>query len=133
MATDESAAKRRLFLKALRAKMGNVTAACEVIGIQRAVYYRWYRSDKTFREQVQAVQEELLDLAEEKLLELIREKNVAAIIFYLKTKAKDRGYVERSEVASRIDGELIIRVVDPATQAEETVKAGENVKVGGTE
>ena len=37
------------------------------------------------------------DLAESKLVEQIREGNMTAIIFYLKTKAKARGYVERLE------------------------------------
>lgn len=39
-----------------------------------------------------------LDLAEGKLLKAINDDNLSAIIFYLKTKGRDRGYCERSEI-----------------------------------
>jgi len=38
-----------------------------------------------------------LDLAESKLMEAINAGNLTAIIFFLKTQGKKRGYVERSE------------------------------------
>lgn len=39
-----------------------------------------------------------LDLAEGKLLKSINDGNLSAIIFYLKTKGRDRGYCERNEI-----------------------------------
>ena len=39
-----------------------------------------------------------IDFVESKLFELFKEKNTTATIFYLNTKAKKRGYVERQEV-----------------------------------
>ena len=38
-----------------------------------------------------------LDLAETKLIEAIGKGNMTAIIFYLKTQGKERGYIERFE------------------------------------
>lgn len=38
-----------------------------------------------------------LDLAETKLIEQIGKGNMTAIIFYLKTQGKERGYIERVE------------------------------------
>ena len=47
---------------------------------------------------MQAVEEEVaqqtLDLAETKLVQAIRDGNMTAIIFYLKTKGAARGYIE---------------------------------------
>ena len=44
------------------------------------------------------IQDSLLDLAESKLLENIENNENTAIIFYLKTKGKKRGYIEKQEV-----------------------------------
>ncbi len=39
-----------------------------------------------------------LDFMESRLLKAIDKGNVTAIIFYLKTKGKDRGYIEPQEI-----------------------------------
>lgn len=44
--------------------------------------------------------ESLLDLAESNLIKNIQEQDNTAIIFYLKTQGKARGYVEKQEVVS---------------------------------
>ena len=41
--------------------------------------------------------EGLKDFAEGKLMQQIDGGNITAIIFYLKTQAKDRGYIEKVE------------------------------------
>jgi len=46
----------------------------------------------------QEVRDGTLDMAESKLISKIKDGNLTAVIFYLKTKGKDRGYVERGEV-----------------------------------
>lgn len=53
--------------------------------------------DEEFKAEAKKVQEVALDFAEEKLFEAMEELNVTALIFYLKTKGKERGYVERIE------------------------------------
>ncbi len=47
----------------------------------------------------------LIDLAEGKLYSKINEGNMTAIIFYLKCKAKDRGYIERGQI--EVTGKLV--------------------------
>jgi hypothetical protein len=44
------------------------------------------------------------------LFKLIKEGNVAATIFYLKTQGKQRGYIERQEVTGA-DGAPIIEII----------------------
>ena len=39
-----------------------------------------------------------IDLSEASLLRQIQNNNTSATIFYLKTKGKNRGYVERTEI-----------------------------------
>jgi hypothetical protein len=54
-----------------------------------------------------------------KLLNAIREGKTAELLFYLKTKGKKRGYVERQEITG-IDGQQLfeVRIIDTAEQIE---------------
>jgi len=65
-----------------------VQISCEKIGISRATYYRWRKEDKDFfKEADQALSEGrslMNDMAESQLLSAIRDKNLTAIIFWLK-------------------------------------------------
>ena len=60
---------------------------------------------------LQAVEEEIaqqtLDLAETKLVQAIGDGNMTAVIFYLKTKGRQRGYIERREIEGVEDGKPI--------------------------
>jgi hypothetical protein len=84
-------------LEALKASLGVVSTACESVGISRQTHYDWMKSDPTYRQSVDALADLGLDFAETHLFELIRSGNPSAIIFFLKTKGKRRGYVERLE------------------------------------
>ena len=90
--------RKEALIVALEASLGIVTTACKKAGIARATYYEWMASDETFKKQVQDLSEITLDFAESKLHEQMNSGSVASIIFYLKTKGKKRGYVERSEI-----------------------------------
>lgn len=90
--------KKEQLLEALERSLGIVTTACERAGISRQSHYNWMRSDSEYRDAVNLIQERTLDFAESSLHKSIREGNVTATIFYLKTKGKGRGYVERQEI-----------------------------------
>jgi hypothetical protein len=49
------------------------------------------------------------DFVEGKLFSEIKKGNITAIIFYLKTQAKDRGYVERQEVTGADGGAVLVK------------------------
>lgn len=86
---------KSLFLE-LFLKTGNITAACKNGRIGRQTFYDWMKSDLIFKRDFEDCEDSLLDFAEGKLMNLIDEKNPTAIIFFLKTKGKERGYIEPS-------------------------------------
>ena len=76
---------KKRFLELFTAKAGNISELCKAIGVSRQAYYNWMKEDEKFKTAVEDAQESLIDFAESKLLNLIDEKNVTAIIFFLKT------------------------------------------------
>ena len=90
--------KKEALLKALEKSLGVVTTACKQLDISRATYYRWLSEDEEFSKSAKDIQDVALDFVESKLFEQIQDSSTAATIFYLKTKGKKRGYVERSEL-----------------------------------
>lgn len=82
------------FLDHLRIAKGNVYTACKTMRIGRDRYLNWLNEDQGFRFQVMVLIEEIGDFVESKLLKKIEDEDIAAIIFYCKTKLKHRGYVE---------------------------------------
>lgn len=93
----ETAERKAITIKAYEKKGGNVAATCEAANIGRRTFYLWKETDPEFAEAIKDLDESLLDFAESKLMEKVQDGDLTAIIFTLKTKGKDRGYVERSE------------------------------------
>jgi len=95
--------KKEKLVDALISNMGNITNACKSVGTTRRTYYNWLEADKDFAESVSHINESVIDEVESCLMANIRGGNVTAQIFYLKTKARYRGYTERieQEIASK--------------------------------
>jgi hypothetical protein len=122
--------KKNAMLKALESTLGVVTSACEVVGIDRRTHYRWLQEDEAYRVQVESLTDLAVDFAESQLFELIKgahrevstpdgeviriqdAPNTSATIFYLKTRGKKRGYVERNEIAGVNDAPIQIIIND---------------------
>ena len=99
-------------LEALTKSLGIVSTACETVGISRTTYYKYYNEDTEFKSQVNDIGDLAIDCAESKLFELIKAGNITAIIFFLKTKGKKRGYVERQELdIQEVERPTIIQLV----------------------
>jgi hypothetical protein len=90
--------KKKLIIGALEQSLGVVTTACAKADIPRSTFYKWYNEDEQFKSDVDAIQEITLDFAESQLFKQIKENNTTATIFFLKTKGKNRGYIERQEI-----------------------------------
>ena len=89
--------KQKQFLSHFRPRRGIVSFACQQVGITRSCYYKWRENDPKFREKADEIEEETIDHVESKLYNAIDKGDLTAIIFYLKTKGKKRGYVEKAE------------------------------------
>ena len=90
--------KKESLLKALEQSLGVVTVACKKADIPRSTYYKWLKEDEAFAIEVRDIENVALDFAESQLHQQIQDGNTSATIFFLKTKGKKRGYVERQEV-----------------------------------
>lgn len=104
---------------ALGQNLGIISRAVDAVGCSRSQYYEWLKDDKDFALMAQEVTERTLDYVEGQMFKLIEGVTVedenhvdengdpmiyktipdkSLIIFYLKTKGKARGYVERQEI-----------------------------------
>ena len=92
---------KKNLLEALKKNLGNVMASCSQVGCSRKTYYEYYNNDPEFKKDVDSIAEDALDFTEGKLFSLINDENPTAILFYLKTRGKHRGYVEKQEIESK--------------------------------
>ena len=75
-------------------KMPIIQLVCEKACIARATFYRWMEQSPDFKKAVEQASQEghrrIGDLAESKLIQLIGDNNLGAIIFYL--RSHNKGY-----------------------------------------
>lgn len=88
--------KKRL-IEAMHKSLGVVTQACKVAELNRSTFYDYYDNDPDFKKACDDIQDVALDYVESKLFKQIENGDTTASIFYLKTKGKNRGYIERKE------------------------------------
>ena len=81
----------------------NITATCSAIGISRKTFYEWKKRKMKLADGLEAADEAILDFAESKLVDHIKNNDVQALIFFLKTKGKKRGYIEKTETDVNIN------------------------------
>lgn len=113
----DSPLKKRM-IEALISSLGIVTPACRAVGISRWTHYRWLREDEDYRRTVEEMGDIALDFAENKLMTAMNQNDITAIIFYLKTKGKKRGYVERVEFAPHLKPSINMEKLTPDQRRE---------------
>lgn len=93
-----SAMLKRRFLKALATTDFNIGEAARRAGVSRSVASTWRKTDPDFKQRMENIFEDQKDFAESILMRNMRSRHPitsnTATIFFLKTKAKDRGYIE---------------------------------------
>lgn len=95
--------QKRLMVEQLR-KTPLVQIACDKTGISRATYYRWLKDDAVFADAAGASMQEgndlVSDVAESKLISLLREGNLGAIALWL--KHRHPAYRSKLEVQANV-------------------------------
>ena len=94
--------------KAIVMAFGNLSTAAKSLQVERATLYNWIEQEG-LNEAVQEGRNRRLDFAESMLDKGMKDGNMTAIIFYLKTQGKSRGYIERQEVTGA-DGKKLFEV-----------------------
>lgn len=99
--------------KAIRLKRGNVAAVARGFDVSRTTVYERIKKSVKLQKALKEARETMLDNAETELYDQALDGNTAALLFFLKTQGKKRGYVERHE-HSGPDGEMLVitRIVE---------------------
>ena len=92
--------KKKKFMVAFKESKAIVTVSCITTGISRQTFYNWMENDEAFKLEVEDARELQIDFVESKLLDMIEAGDTTAIIFYLKTRGKNRGYNEKIAIIS---------------------------------
>lgn len=85
-------AEKKGFLDAYRSAGGVIKRACVALGIDESTFYYWRRNDKDF---AAAFEEARIDYVEGRLMERINAGDTTAMIYFLKTKGRHRGWSEK--------------------------------------
>lgn len=90
--------KKAKFIRTYGARLCNVSATCEVVGIARQTFYSWMDKDDAFKKAIESCQEKFYDDLETTMFtKAIVDKDSTMLIWLSKTKMKQRGYVEKVE------------------------------------
>lgn len=102
-------------LELLASRFGIIRTCLKEAGISTTLYYKWLREDEVFSDKVDDIMEQTKDKVELKLFKLISEDHPSSVHFYLKTKCKDRGYVDKQILENHVslDEPVKITIVKP--------------------
>ena len=84
--------------RAINNYKGNVSDIAQSFGCTRQTIYNHLKDDEKMWTLLHDARETIIDLAESKLVKLIEQENVPAVMFALRTIGRSRGYVEKTEI-----------------------------------
>ncbi len=103
---EESDRLKKEFLEVCKANGGYSYAAAKTMGLRYSTAHYWMQNDVEFNNTYKEIKELMLDRAESELYNRavnVKERDTC-LIFFLKTKGKDRGYTERTEITGKDGG-----------------------------
>ena len=98
-------------IEAIKASNGLLCMSAKRAGVGYTTLWRYIQDFPTVKQAVAEAKEGMLDFAESKLFQNIKAGDNTAIIFYLKTQGKGRGYIERQEVTGAGGGPLETKII----------------------
>lgn len=99
--------------EALREYDGNMSTVAKHFKCHRSLVWQYVNKDSALRDLVDELNETFIDEAESQLYKAIRDGNVVATIFFLKTKARHRGYSERLELVPLTQQQIEVELGSP--------------------
>ena len=97
-------------IKAIKDSRGFVTTIAKRLDCTRANVYKLIKKYPTVRQALEDERESMKDVAETQLFKNIEDGKEVSLIFYLKTQAKDRGYIEKQQIehSGSVENKMVI-------------------------
>ena len=116
--TPPTKERKELFIKEYMRSYGILTTALSACQITYNTYKKWFMEDDKFRDECINVERVQGDLVENKLLDLIVQGNITAIIFYLKCRRHEKWNDRNTlQIQGTIEHkQLLINVIDNETK-----------------
>lgn len=84
--------------RALAASGGLISDAARLLGIDRSTLDARIKKSERLQAHQKQVYEDFIDFCESKLMQAVKKGNIGAVCFVLRTKGRNRGYVEKQEI-----------------------------------
>lgn len=82
------------YIAAIKAARGLITVAARSLGVEFSAVYGMAKRHPEVKQAIEDSREQMLDFAESKLFENMKANDNTALIFFLKTQGRKRGYNE---------------------------------------
>jgi hypothetical protein len=138
LAPEESHVLKRELLDVMQQNGGMSYASAKAIGVPYKTVHYWMQNDPDFMKEYEEIKERILDRMEMELIQraTMNKDRDACLLFYLKTRGKHRGYVERTETTGAngapLTNEVTFKVAEADVDLVERIKmkAIEEYKAG---
>jgi len=99
--------RKEQLIRAVKESKGLLTLAAAKAGVTYWTLWKYSTEFPEVKAACEEAKESMLDFTEGKLFQAIQEGNMTAIIFFLKTQGKKRGYIERAEITGAEGAPLV--------------------------
>lgn len=104
--------RQQLFLHALTTSSFNLSVACRKVNVSLKLFNTWVRDDPNFAELVNEIDIHKGNFFEEALFKLVKKGDAPAIIFANRTFNKKRGYNEKIETSTTVNGQITHNILN---------------------